>query len=179
MKKNLFTVALCAMGLTVSLALAGCGASLDRDVDVAGMTMSVPSDWQEKISDDNDEAKGTVAYEKYVEDTDDEAYTAIVVRYAQPSEGVAASADEAIALKRQQAEQEYGAINWIVDDKDTQIIDGAEVTTYEYSFEKEIDHVNKKYEYKAAYVFATGMTYEISVYGDDVAIADVVKSIEL
>lgn len=179
MKKNTFVVALCAMGLAAALALAGCGASLDRDVDVAGMAVSVPSDWQEKVANGNDAVQGTVTYEKFVEDTDDEAYTAIVVNYAQPSDGAATSADEAMNLKRQQAEQEYGVVNWLIDDEDTQIIDGAQVTTYEYSFDKEIDHVSKKYEYKTVYVFSTNMTYEISVYGDDVAIADVVKSIEL
>lgn len=70
-------------------------------------------------------------------------------------------------------------MRWSIDDENDEIIDGAYVTTYEYSFDKEIDHVSKTYEYKTAYVFDEDMAYEISVYGDEAAISDVVGSIEL
>lgn len=59
-----------------------------------------------------------------------------------------------------------------------QVIDGAKVTTYEYSFEKVIDHVTQKYEFKTAYVYTPIMHFEIQVYGDAASINDVVKSIE-
>lgn len=179
MIKKAFTVALCGMGLVAALSLTGCGASLDRDIAVADMTMSVPSGWAEQVAEGNTEAQGSVTYEKFVEDADDEAYTAIVVSYEQPGDDTPANAQEAIALKQQSAEEDYGVTEWSVDDDETQIVDGAQVTTYEYSFEKEIDHVSQKYEYKTAYVFSTDMTYEITVYGGDVAIGDIVKSIEL
>ena len=179
MKKSIFAVALCAAGLVAMLPLAGCGANLDRDVDVAGMTVSVPSDWAQQAADDNTDTQGSVTYEKFVEDADDEAYTAIVISYQQSSDALAANADQALALKQQGLEEDFGVTNWLVDDEDTKIIDGAEVTTYKYSFEKEIDHVVKEYEYQTAYVFAGDMTYEISTYGDGVAIGDVVNSIEL
>ena len=87
------------------------------------------------------------------------------IRYALPLTSCAAkTAQEAIALKQLQAEKEFGAINWDIDKEESSVIDGSQVTKYEYSFEKEIDHVTKKYEYKTIYVFNSSMCYEISVY---------------
>lgn len=39
MKKKASLIALCALSLTAAFALAGCGASLDREIAVQGMTM--------------------------------------------------------------------------------------------------------------------------------------------
>ncbi len=47
MKKKASLIALCALSLTAAFALAGCGASLDREIAVQGMTMKVPSNWVE------------------------------------------------------------------------------------------------------------------------------------
>lgn len=176
--KKMLPIALAGVALIAALGLAGCGASLDRDVEIAGMTVSVPSDWEQKAASDNTETAGTVAFERFSDDSDD-PYTAIEIRYEQAGDASPASAEEAIALARQEAEEGLGATEWGIDEEKTQIIDGAQVTTYEYSFDKEIDHVARTYEYKVAYVFAPESIYEISVYGDDASIADVVASIEL
>lgn len=171
-------MALAGAALTVMLALSGCGASLDRDVDVQGMTLSVPSNWAQEIAEGNTDAQGTVTFEKATDDEDD-PYNAIVARYEAAGDETPADADAAIALKQQELESEQGVVRWSIDDENDEIIDGAYVTTYEYSFDKEIDHVSKTYEYKTAYVFDGDMAYEISVYGDEAAIGDVVGSIEL
>lgn len=178
MKKRMLPVAFAGAALVAMLGLSGCGASLDRDVEVAGMTVSVPSNWEQKAASDNTEAAGTVSFERFSDDSDD-PYTAIEIRYERVGEGSPANAEEAIALIRQEAEESLGATEWGIDEEKTEIIDGAQVTTYEYSFNKEIDRVSRTYEYKVAYVFAPEMVYGISVYGDDAAISDVVASIEL
>ena len=120
---------------------------------------------------------GTVMYRDVDEDNDDE-YNAISVTHLPLTSCAAKTAQEAIALKQLQAEKEFGAINWDIDKEKSSVIDGSQVTKYEYSFEKEIDHVTKKYEYKTIYVFNSSMCYEISVYGNAASVDDVVNSIE-
>ena len=178
MKKRILPAALVGAALVATLGLAGCGASLDRDVEVAGMTVSVPSDWEQKSATGNTDAEGEMAYERFTDDADD-PYTAIVIRYEGIDDESPADAGAAMALKQMRMEQDFGIVEWDIDEEKTEIVDGAQVTTYEYSFDKEIDHVTKTYEYQTAYVFAEDAIYEISVYGDQVAIADVVGSIEL
>ena len=116
-------------------------------------------------------------YRDVDEDNDDE-YNAISVTHLPLTSCAAKTAQEAIALKQLQAEKEFGAINWDIDKEKSSAIDGSQVTKYEYSFEKEIDHVTKKYEYKTIYVFNSSMCYEISVYGNAASVDDVVNSIE-
>ena len=272
MKKKASLIALCALSLTAAFALAGCGASLDREIAVQDMTMKVPSNWVESSDVEassldlsrleapsaasaiasapnaettnaplpdaetagveaadaseganveaeaagaaalaaadaespeagNGEAAatavevgqpasqtipdapsgvktgGTVMYRDVDEDNDDE-YNAISVTHLPLTSCAAKTAQEAIALKQLQAEKEFGAINWDIDKEESSVIDGSQVTKYEYSFEKEIDHVTKKYEYKTIYVFNSSMCYEISVYGNAASVDDVVNSIE-
>ena len=178
MKKSIATATIAILALASALGLAACGASLDREVEIQGMMMSVPSNWAEHASDENTDDAGVIAYEKFSDD-DDAPYTAIVVRYDRITEDSPATAEEAIDRVRQEAEADLGVTGWDIDEEKSEIIDGAQATTYEYSFEKEIDRVRKSYEYKKAYVFAAGTIYEISVYGDEASMADVVGSIEL
>lgn len=281
MKKKATLIALCALSLTMACVLAGCGASLDREITVEGMTLKVPSNWVETsdeettsilalsrleapralaagnavpkgavtgtdavetgavagatmgdpAGDDSEEAAttdesatgdvapsdelavthgidevgadasqaipdspgdaasngsaaassvtpgGNVAYRDVDEDNEDE-HNAITVSYLPLAKSPVKSAQEAIALKQLQAEREFGVINWDIDKEKSSVIDGAQVTKFEYSFEKEIDHVTKKYEYKTVYVFNAGMCYEVSVYGGAASLDDVVNSIE-
>lgn len=179
MRRRTIPVVLVAAAFAAILALSGCGANLDRDVEIKGMNISVPSDWMQKAAKGNDESSGAVTFEKFVEDADDEDYTAIVIDYDKRSGKDPQSAQEALAKMQQRMEDKQGVVLWSVDEEDTRIIDGAKVTDFEYSFEKAIDHVSKKYEYQTAYVFDGKMTYQISVYGDDVSLDAIVDSIEL
>lgn len=253
MKKRASLIALCALSLTTACILAGCGASLDREIAVEEMTMKVPSNWVETSDEETsvlaisrlkapsagaaagaaepdaaaasgegaaagsasnadgaqagaDAADGSeaeaaqaiadepgggtapgaaasaagsgasVTYRDVDEDNEDER-NAITVSYLPLAKSPAKTAQEAIALKQLQAEREFGVVNWDIDKEKSSVIDGAQVTKFEYSFEKEIDRVAKKYEYRTVYVFNASMCYEISVYGSAASVDDVVDSI--
>lgn len=60
MKKKFLTLAICALGTAMVFALAGCGANLDRDVTIQNMSLSVPSNWEEKPSDSNSDTSGNI-----------------------------------------------------------------------------------------------------------------------
>ena len=177
MKKKILSMALAATAVTAMLGLAGCGASLDREVEIQGMALSVPSNWEERADDGNTSEAGRIVYEKMSDDSDD-PYEAIIVSYESIGDDSPVDANEALALVQQRVEEDYLVTEWSIDEDDSEIIDGAKVTSFEYSFEKEIDHVSHLYEYRVAYVFAADMIYEISVYGDEVSLADAVGSIE-
>ncbi len=263
MKKRVSLIALCVLSLTTACILAGCGASLDREIAVEEMTMKVPSNWVETSDEETsvlaisrlkapsagaaagaaepdaaagadaasveaaasgegaadgsassadgaqagaDAADGSeaaaaqaiadepgggtapgaaasaagpgasVTYRDVDEDNEDER-NAITVSYLPLAKSPAKTAQEAIALKQLQAEREFGVVNWDIDKEKSSVIDGAQVTKFEYSFEKEIDRVAKKYEYRTVYVFNASMCYEISVYGSAASVDDVVDSI--
>lgn len=88
------------------------------------------------------------------------------------------TASEAIAAKQQRLEQEYGITAWAIDKEKSQVIDGAQVTTYEYSFVKDIAGEKRTYEFQCAYVVTTEAIYEIALTGDGVDINGLVGSIE-
>ena len=178
MKKKFLTLAICALGTAMVFALAGCGANLDRDVTIQNMSLSVPSNWEEKPSDSNSDTSGNIWFEDVDEDNDEDVFNAIYVTYQKVDLSDTSTAKQALDAKQAKLESDYGITNWDVDDSNEQVIDGAKVTTYEYSFEKVIDHVTQKYEFKTAYVYTPIMHFEIQVYGDAASINDVVKSIE-
>ena len=68
---------------------------------------------------------------------------------------------------------------WSFDKEKSKVIDGAQVTVYEYSFVKDIEGQKRKYESKTAYIVTTDTIYEIAVVGDKADINGVVDSIEL
>lgn len=179
MKKRFITLVVCALGTAVALALTGCGASLDRDITIQGMTVSVPSNWAEAPGENSDENHGDAWYTDVDEDNDADEFNAIYLSYKKAGVTDKSTAREALEAKRAALEGEYAVANWDIGDSSEQVIDGAQVTTYEYSFEKTIDHVTKKYEYKTAYVYTPTMHYEIQVYGAKASINDIVGSIEL
>ncbi|MFR1640447.1 MAG: hypothetical protein ACLSVD_15645, partial [Eggerthellaceae bacterium] len=117
----------------------------------------------------------SVTYRDVDEDNEDER-NAITVPYLPLAKSPAKTAQEAIALKQLQAEREFGVVNWDID-KEKSSDRRRPVTKFEYSFEKEIDRVAKKYEYRTVYVFNASMCYEISVYGSAASVDDVVDSI--
>lgn len=231
MKKCGRVVAIVAIGALSLGALAGCGASLDREVSVQDMILEVPADWLETVEPGSNDAHGTLRFAKEDEDRDeDETGNVIEVSYyrlsgeaaqsetaeeteeaeeaeetppqtAQPdaAEGNSGetviedepigktvegpvtprTAAEAIAAKQASLEKEQGVIAWSIDDEKTQVIDGAQVTTYEYSFVKEIEEERRKYEYRTVYVATPAMMYEISVVGDAVSAEALIDTIEL
>lgn len=235
--------------------LAGCGASLDREVTVQGMVMEVPGNWLENIGSANNSSRGTVNFVEENDDRDeDETGNAIEVSYIRisgeaakegsaeealetgggpASSGVVAvqngssaateasdaeaeseafqatssddvesaleetaiddeplgkmadsapapkTAVEAMAVKQAKLEKEQGVMAWSIDDEKTRVVDGAQVTSYEYSFVKEIAGERRKYEYKTVYVVTPAVMYEISIVGDAVSADALIDTIEL
>lgn len=172
--------------------LAGCGANLDREVTVQGMTIEVPGNWLESPDDDNDETCGTVSFIDEDEDLDeDETGNFITLGYEKltnenrPSVAMEEAgmptqteASAALAQRRGELEREYGVSAWSIDEEKSCVIDGAQVTTYEYSFVKDIEGVRHKYEYDIVYVVTPDMMYEIFIVGDKVNAGALVDTIE-
>ena len=217
MKRIGSLVAAFALTAFAACTLAGCGASLDREVTVQDITFKVPKTWLE--SPGGNGSSGAVVLTEDNEDLDDDetgnsltnsyetvgAPTAAVVEEAveeqagtaeqegevieeegaKPAEKaesakpVARTAAEAIAAKQADLEKKYGITAWSIDKEKSKVIDGAQVTVYEYSFVKDIEGQKRKYESKTAYVVTTDTLYEIAVVGDKADINGVVDSIEL
>lgn len=81
--------------------------------------------------------------------------------------------------KRVWAEGELGATEWEDEEVRSMVIDGAQASVYEYSFEKEIDDVSRKYEYAVAYVYSETAHYQIRVIGSAASLDGIVDSVEL
>lgn len=172
--------------------LAGCGANLDREVTVQGMIIEVPGNWVEGLGDDNDELRGTYDFADEDEDLDeDETGNSITISYekltnknrpsvAMEEAGTPMQSEAAAALaqRRGALEREYGVSAWSIDEEKSRVIDGAQVTTYEYSFVKDIEGVRRTYEYDIVYVVTPDMMYEILIVGDKVNAGALVDTIE-
>lgn len=172
--------------------LAGCGVNLDREVTVQGMIIEVPGNWVEGLGDDNDELRGTYDFADEDEDLDeDETGNSITISYekltnknrpsvAMEEAGTPMQSEAAAALaqRRGELEREYGVSAWSIDEEKSRVIDGAQVTTYEYSFVKDIEGVRRTYEYDIVYVVTPDMMYEILIVGDKVNAGALVDTIE-
>lgn len=233
MKRKGSIVVAVAMAAFAACMLAGCGASLDREVTVQNMTLKVPGAWLESPANGNSETSGTVVFTEDNDDLDeDETGNSLAITYrslagkpaaaAQPgetevvveqegadqvapeqesAEGEAAApeqdaepvipsaepkadkveartAAEAIAAKQADLEKKYGITAWSIDKEKTKVMDGAQVTVYEYSFVKDIEGQKRKYESKTAYIVTTDTIFEIAAVGDKADINGVVDSIE-
>lgn len=175
MGKNVRVAALIALVLAVGGVLAGCGANLDREVEVRGMALKVPSSWLEVTGKENDDLVGVMRYV----DTDEDERNAVVVAYDLRPESMEETAEQDIMAKRAWAEDELGATEWEDEEVRSLVVDGAQVSVYEYSFEKEIDSISCKYEYAVAYVYGETEHYQIRVIGNAASLDSVVDSIEL
>lgn len=175
MGKNVRVAALLALLLAIGGVLAGCGASLDREVVVQGMTLKVPSGWLEVTGEENDESVGTMRYV----DTDEDENNAVVIAYDLRPENMGETAEQDIMAKRAWAEGELGATEWEDEEVRSMVIDGAQASVYEYSFEKEIDNISRTYEYAVAYVYSETEHYQIRVIGSAASLDAVVDSVEL
>ena len=179
MKKKLSVILSLIMVLGVSGILTGCGTDLDREVNVQGMNVEVPSEWAETVADGNSEEKGVLYYEEKSDDMgDDETANKIIIQYETLDMSEYKTAAEAIEALRLDLEEEYGITYWNIADEDLTIADGAQVSLYEYSFIKEINNIKEKYEGRIIYVYSANMCYTIEVCGDEVDAAKLVKSIE-
>lgn len=166
MKKGIAAAALVAV-----LALAGCSASgveLDREVEVGGMTLSVPSDWVEDGDDTSYESIGDAYGSRtYFADPDATYSDGIYARYSN------ISLDD---TPEESFKSIYG------DDVEYElveetVIDGVPVQVYEFPYVR-LDNGEDAVRYEA-YLYQYDMHYEITVYGNAVSIDDVLETVDL
>lgn len=160
-----------AAALVSVLALAGCagsGVKLDREVEVGGMTLSVPSDWVENGYDDSNDFLDTeYGSRTFVQNPDEIESVGIAVYYSN------ISLDE---TPEESFKSTYG------DDveyelADEMVIDGVQTYVYEFPYTSPVSGEDKvRYE---AYLYQYDMHYEITVYGDAVSIDDVLETVDL
>lgn len=198
-------IAACAAGVLLAGALSGCGANLDREVSVQGMSVHVPSNWVEHVENGGtatngdaggasaDADKNAAAIDSssttapaftfsYTENNDkakdDATPNRIVIACTPLADAPAKTAAEAIAAKQAKLEREAGVTAWDIEKETTEIIDGATAATYRYRFVKEIDGVRQAYDASVVYVVTADAFYEIAVRGDVADINGIVDSIE-
>lgn len=172
--KNAMRIAAIGIAAILSAAIAGCSASgvaLDREVDVHGLIMSVPSTWVEDESDNSigDETKfGHTVFEN----TESETYEQITVSYS--------NVDLDETLSEITAEEEEGwesmadAHDFECSSIDTFVVDGVEVTTYDKCLYIEGELAE---QWQAARFMGSDMHYEIDVHGDSVSLDDLLETI--
>lgn len=175
MKRPARTAAAFALVLALGGTLAGCDAALDREVTIRNMTLNVPSDWLEITGENNTDLSGTMAYHS----ADEDEQNAIVVDYDFDPAHMALTIEEDIANKQIQAETEWGALEWKEEETRSLVIDGAQASVREYSFDKTIDGVTRTYDYAIAYVYRETEHYVIRTVGDAASLDGIVDSIEL
>lgn len=158
-----------AAALVAVLALAGCSSSsvqLDREVEVGGMTLNVPSDWVEDGDDtDYDFSDHVFGHRSYSYDTDNESERSYIsVFYSNVD--LDETPDESIASI-------YGdGMDYEVVDEP--VIDGVKTQVVKYLFDG--NSGTSMYE---AFVYGFDMHYEITVVGDKVSIDDVLETVDL
>ena len=161
----------------------------DENSETSGVVSFLDKD--DSLDDDEEGNSIVISYEQpqasaaTTEDAGEES-SANAARTSASAEGgvaaagqdaVPATAAEALAAKQAEITDEHGVSAWSIDDERAQVIDGAQVTVYEYSFVKEIEGVRHRYEYNVAYVHTLDTVYEISVIGTKVNIDSLVDTI--
>lgn len=117
-----------AFAMTGLLALAGCsagGVKLDREVEIDGLTMRVPSEW---VEDGNDSEFGFGS--RTYESSDENDYGCIYVTYSE-LEDDDPSPDEDMEDTKEFMENDLDTGDYSYSKVDETVIDGAECTTYE------------------------------------------------
>lgn len=161
-----------AAAMAATLVLVGCGGAgvdLDREIEVGGMTLSVPSGWVEDGDDHSYEtSEANFGYRTFMEDPDGiESQNAISVSYSNLS--LDQTPEEAIVeLYGDDAEYE------LVDET---VIDGVQTEIYEFPYKSIVTGEDLKR--REAYVYGYDMHYEISVAGDALSMSDVLETVDI
>lgn len=87
MMKRVTLLVTFALTICAACLMTGCGASLDREINVQEMSFKVPSSWLESPSDNNSESSGVIRFEDVDSDKDDdETADLIIVNYGKLTE---------------------------------------------------------------------------------------------
>lgn len=154
-----------AAAAVVTLALAGCasqGVELDREVEVAGLTVSVPSDWVEDRSEEYayDYGFGSRSYESGDPDGDD--YGRIDLYYSESSNETPESYIEGLYGEGMDYEIEDGPV-----------VDGVQTKVCEYLFE------DSDAELTDVFIYGPEMHYRISLYGGMIDAERILETVEV
>lgn len=162
-------VATC-VAIVASLALVGCGAQgaqLDREVNIEGLTMSVPSGWVEDGEDYEyssiDSRHGNRTYE--APDNSSESLDMIAVNYSTTSENDPETADEFM--------EEYYSEMYTYEKVKETVIDGSECTVYDVTMD------GAGLDQAIALIYGRSMDYTIYVYGDEVSMDSILETVSI
>ena len=168
MRKGIAVLAAAAI-----IALAGCGApavTLDREVTVSGLTLSVPSTWVEDGSD-----YGQIGRRSFSTTDDEDELGYIGINYS-PRRDDGETPEEDMGERKEWYETDLGIDDFEYEMIDEMVVDGAECLIFEESHTSEPSH-QKTTGY---YVYVTSMDteYTISVTGN-VDINSVIETMSL
>ena len=155
-----------AAAVAVTLALVGCGSQgveLDREVEVAGLTMSVPSDWVEDRSEEyaDDYGFGTRSYENGEPEDDD--FGRISLSYSTASDDdTPESFIEGIYGEGMNYEMEDGPV-----------VDGVQTQICKYVFD------SPGTEWTDVFIYGPEMHYRISLYGGLIDAERILETVEI
>lgn len=155
-----------AAAVAVTLALVGCGSQgfeLDREVEVAGLTMSVPSDWVEDRSEEyaDDYGFGARSYENGKQEDDD--YGRIDLSYSKASDDeTPESFIEGIYGDGMKYEMEDGPV-----------VDGVQTQICKYVFD------SPGTEWTDVFIYGPEMHYRISLYGGLIDAERILETVEI
>lgn len=170
MKKKLLTLISCALIAALSLCLAGCSSTqLDAEKQIEDMTVKVPSSWAETESQ-----FGGFYYQS------DDLKSGISISAEEPT-AFTSTPEESIEISKQTAlEDPVNGYDWYCSEPESGTIEGAILTKYEYGYKYQ-DNEGNEYEAKTntAFIQQMNMNYEISVWGDDVKLDDILDTVEL
>lgn len=157
-----------AAALVGTLALVGCSSSsvsLDREVEIEGLTISVPSGWIED-GDDHEldiiqSRYGTRTFEKPGSDSND--MDAIMVSYSTTSDNSESPDD---FMNEFYSDSEYKMVS-------ESVIDGSECSVYD------VDMDGSNISQSIAFITGREMEYTIYLYGDDVSIDSLLETVSI
>ena len=181
MKKTMKAAAvLCA--LFACLVLVGCGGKvrLDRAVTLDGLSMSVPSQWEER--DDR----------RYTGRTSADFMGGAMYTDQQGDDGDGISVDTrggtyntgtleswlANELKFATSDPVNG-YGYRADKIGETVIDGAKVVKYDISYKQMLNGSEHLFDYHHAYITRSNATYVITVWGDSVSLDDVLSTVHI
>lgn len=148
------------------------GTSLDKQVTLQGLTVSVPSAWTEETTDPDEQS--TVSYGSATYSNED--YTSGISIYY--SDAIPSPEDYHANMESTMTSDPVNAQDWYFNDLGTQEISGATATKCEYGYTREENGETEKSDFKEAYIDTDGMDYIITVYGS-VNLDEVLATIEL
>ena len=178
MKKKLLALFSCAIIAAMAMCLAGCSASLDKDLTVLDLTVKVPSSWSETFDDTSSDAfgkSGTYYYEN------NDRTSGIVVSYDEVNQYNNRTPKEEMEISKETALSDpVNGYDYYENAISQRVIDNGSITRYDYGYKyKDTDGNEYEANFHEAFIQKVDSHYRISVWGDDFSIDEVVDTVTL